>query len=974
MKVKISKIKPMRLPENEVLTHDIILPYRSESVVMHPDGLFSPRIFGQVERCQCGDLKEPGYCEKCDTRVVDINNLPDYWFDMGVKILTYMPEWHKLGLDHIREENIKQVLEYTHFVYIDEFVNENGETDFNISVEEMPEVNEEFDYSKFNQENIFIGEEAALLLGAEQEWLDVNMSDTLLIPHPNYRPIIRGNDGKPIVTDLNQYYQEIIIRCNNVKQLLQFSTSKLHLLIAEYKVTQIYKTIIEALQDALQGSRFSIVRSEIIAHPISGATRGIQLSRHDVNEDVILIGDQFIETLYPFLYRKFRGDMVKINQEFIDKNYIIMLNRPPSISYFSICGFKPRVASLYPRNHMEGTEGGLLQNTKFIESGEYTPNNYFVAGDVESLNPEYIGRKDYGNVIEEFEVGKRPRKAKVTVNNPYDVIYPKAKLRMNDFGKFHQTELTAMDTKIADFYTQEDIEEYLYKYGVTDETSFIKTSEILDDMAEVRRELEAAKIELSQTAHGLTVRKIINALDSVYAGKAKLENVEKDLGFGKDQAVRVLSVAILESKVLDAKTFELREDNARLAYTLKKRDVEKLAKWAVFGLDTVNEYIAEKLNKVAKSTLQLTIDYRKKEDYVTGLWLSQTVKEILTDETTTPITVNMPIFTQRLAEELEKRFNAVDSYDHGATAREIIRLAEDRVNRNGENIKLFKPEMITERRNKLVTDTAEYVASLYNKEYIRLQLMLQQMDLRVRRTKDSTEWLPLLEYNKISMEELAERNRGVQDVAAQIQREIKERETKVRDLKHMKKFIIDEDITVYQLKKEETMERIFKIVEVRDNVIGYSNLRQIEFDIDNIEHEITKLYNKSKSTLASLDDFESKDVKGLWSINGKLEGQTSVKELIGMTRSGIVEKIAVDLVVCEGLRGHGFNAIALDGMAGDWDGDVTLLVALYGRQSMKEAEEMLISRRTINYANGTIRNSIVEDLFYCSDKPVQEVD
>ena len=65
-----------------------------------------------------------------------------------------------------------------------------------------------------------------------------------------------------------------------------------------------------------------------------------------------------------------------------------------------------------------------------------------------------------------------------------------------------------------------------------------------------------------------------------------------------------------------------------------------------------------------------------------------------------------------------------------------------------------------------------------------------------------------------------------------------------------------------------------------------------------------------------------------------------------------------------GLRCVGMNPLMMDTLNMDVDGDVILEVALYSDAAIKEAQTITPSRSYMNYANGTIRNHIIEDFVY----------
>lgn len=58
------------------------------------------------------------------------------------------------------------------------------------------------------------------------------------------------------------------------------------------------------------------------------------------------------------------------------------------------------------------------------------------------------------------------------------------------------------------------------------------------------------------------------------------------------------------------------------------------------------------------------------------------------------------------------------------------------------------------------------------------------------------------------------------------------------------------------------------------------------------------------------------------------------------------------------------NPISMDGFAGDFDGDVLLVIALYTTEANKEAEQLLPSKNYIGGANDCVRNQLPEDFVY----------
>ena len=66
------------------------------------------------------------------------------------------------------------------------------------------------------------------------------------------------------------------------------------------------------------------------------------------------------------------------------------------------------------------------------------------------------------------------------------------------------------------------------------------------------------------------------------------------------------------------------------------------------------------------------------------------------------------------------------------------------------------------------------------------------------------------------------------------------------------------------------------------------------------------------------------------------------------------------------------SPLVQDGFAGDYDGDVYLMIALYTKEACFEAKKLLPSRNYIGGANGEIRNKIFEDLDYVMQKSYED--
>ena len=157
-------------------------------------------------------------------------------------------------------------------------------------------------------------------------------------------------------------------------------------------VSELYHKIIDSMFSELQDVDCSILKSEIISHPISGAVRATLINRCDVHEDIIMIGDTLIETLWPWLWKKYNGDSVKINKALVDYDAMVLVNRPPTINHNSIMALYPRIASVYPVGKTAGTDFCRKHNEIYDGKDLY--------GNVDKTDKNYGDIEKYGQGLE----------------------------------------------------------------------------------------------------------------------------------------------------------------------------------------------------------------------------------------------------------------------------------------------------------------------------------------------------------------------------------------------------------------------------------------------------------------------------------------------------------------------------------------------------------------------------------------------
>lgn len=398
MKIGLRRTHIRKEEINRVTSHLILEPHRrqkAESLVYHDEGIFSKRIFGNLYRCDCGSFYDEGICPNCGTRVVNPEHMPDFYIELCCLCHVMFPDWDKAHRNDdgkwnrkikITVDDIKSIANYTAFLYL----GENGD--------EVVSVDESLDPSKWDNDKTLIGVDALRHAGISEEWINETMVDWLSVPHTIYRPMVISGSN-PFVTPINDLYSSIIKKINNALDMQEIANGRPLYLLAEYRViSDLYHQILSSLFVELQDAEYSILKSEIISHPISGAVRATLINRCDVHEDVIIIGDTLVETLYPYLFKKFNGNMELINKYLVETDTVILVNRPPTINHASIVAMKPRIASIYPVGKIKTTNGALLHNE------EYCQNRKFFTMDPENVNFGDIEK--YGQGIIKDELGE----------------------------------------------------------------------------------------------------------------------------------------------------------------------------------------------------------------------------------------------------------------------------------------------------------------------------------------------------------------------------------------------------------------------------------------------------------------------------------------------------------------------------------------------------------------------------------------
>lgn len=389
MKFVITPYKTKKHEENRVTSYHIFKKGErriSDDFSYDDKGIFSYKIFGKIGSCRClsGDkMTTPGYCKVCETRVVDPYNMPDFYIDLEVMV-------PKLSTDYKKFPLAEKLLTYKAFLAFDDtndylvyedkwnkkyakkdeenakYQFENGDdiwVIYNVQTkEEIYKDAIDYDISKFVKgKKMLLGVEAVKRLYNHKgitKWLETWTTDTVSIPHTSQRSNLRMDSGKVIVSELNNLYTDLLYKIhitNSYKMDYEYDpegNNKIN--IIDYYLAS-YRSIYEAYEAAstkvlalLTEGKKSYLNLNLRSHRITSAIKGTVCNRFDLDEDVILIGDTFVQTLYPYLYKEYDGNMEAINQALIDRGEIVLVNRAPTICHLSIMSAYPRIASCYP--------------------------------------------------------------------------------------------------------------------------------------------------------------------------------------------------------------------------------------------------------------------------------------------------------------------------------------------------------------------------------------------------------------------------------------------------------------------------------------------------------------------------------------------------------------------------------------------------------------------------------------------------
>lgn len=334
MKLTINKLHIPDLEENEVKSSKVFVPGKildkNGNFRFHEEGIFSEKIFGRFKKCNCVTdfLTRPGICPKCNVRVLSKKRMPIFFI-----------KFNNLDIPDFALKNlpsgVTKLLHYKGFLY-----KENYEWKyFDLDLDKL-------DLSSFNPDNVLIGKEAAKQLGY---YVDDQISNKIVIPHTSMRRIQGSTTNKSglVLGYLNTLYIDLLVKKEKLETLRIFEDYDVftELMLKSQMIEAITEIRRELVTNLTQGKR-SIVDKELRGQKLVGAIRAVVINNHSVDEDDIYIGKYFIKQLYPTVAKQFllengEYDIPALNKYLRENDYLVLVNRQPSIGAKSIIAARP---------------------------------------------------------------------------------------------------------------------------------------------------------------------------------------------------------------------------------------------------------------------------------------------------------------------------------------------------------------------------------------------------------------------------------------------------------------------------------------------------------------------------------------------------------------------------------------------------------------------------------------------------------
>ena len=332
MKIEIKKYNVEDNYYNMVTSEKVFKPRRFKDNKgrwrFDENGIFSEWIFGKFGSCHCGKVKVPGsWCEDCRTRVIERNKMPEYYIPLNIRVPHMIADYSVFGKFC---KIVEKIMNYNAFVYEGEVI------DFDLQKIE--------NISKYDESKVQIGLDAliALNIGATKEWYDENTIDKVIIPHPIFRPIISKENGGYFLGKLNNILVDLLKKNAQISSMEKYCNGAFSSCAIRKSLCENYIKFTENIIQLMTEGKKSVYNQEILSRTITGAMWAVITNNYDLDEDILLIGYEFAETLYPILYKKCGGDIEKLNKEIERRNYKVIVNRPPTIGQMSVIAMKPK--------------------------------------------------------------------------------------------------------------------------------------------------------------------------------------------------------------------------------------------------------------------------------------------------------------------------------------------------------------------------------------------------------------------------------------------------------------------------------------------------------------------------------------------------------------------------------------------------------------------------------------------------------
>lgn len=334
MKITIQPTNIIEDPRNEV-TSKRPFADKSRENKFNPDGIFSERIFGKFGKCTCGALKKPSDepCKVCGCRVLRRTNVPNFYIKMPFEIPLRFINYRVF--DKEKRKLIENLMNYNGFMYEGEYV--------------------EFDVKnkmdQYEDSKILAGKEALLSMDlVTEEWYNANTTQFISVPHPMYRKITcqYGSDGKQhfFFGKINDAFMDILgTKESYEKKCEAVSFSVKASIKLRNRACKRMGELYEQLFNVLVNNNRNVVDNELKGQPITGMIRAVMTNNSRLDEDTLIIGKHFIQTLYPKIFEYFsvngEPDVEAINDYLESEDYVVLFNRQPTIGAKSIIAMRP---------------------------------------------------------------------------------------------------------------------------------------------------------------------------------------------------------------------------------------------------------------------------------------------------------------------------------------------------------------------------------------------------------------------------------------------------------------------------------------------------------------------------------------------------------------------------------------------------------------------------------------------------------